>query len=280
MAASGSGNLVRPGMSVTLAPRARAASAMATPIRPGAAVADEPDGVDGLGGATRRDHDVPAIEVRRAARRQRAGGRACGPAARTGRPPTASTTASTMRGSSARRPEPDCPEASGPNSGAHDPVAEVSLRRATLARVAGCVHMSPSIAGATTTGRRSRGRRRSRRRSRCRWPSRPASGRSRRDDDRVGACPRRRCGRSAGRGAAPARRSRPAWRDRASSVSGPTNAVAEGVSSTGTSAPSAVSSAEQLDAPCRRRSTRRPRGRSGGPAASGRARLVPGLRHR
>ena len=45
------------------------------------------------------------------------GGRAAGSAARTGRSPTAATTASTMAAVSARRPTPDCPDASGPLAG-------------------------------------------------------------------------------------------------------------------------------------------------------------------
>ena len=50
----------------------------------------------------------------------------------------------------ARRP--DWPDASGPAVRLDDRVAEASRSRATLATVAGWVHMSPSIAGATTTG--------------------------------------------------------------------------------------------------------------------------------
>ncbi len=53
------------------------------------------------------------------------GGRAAASAARTGRPATAATTASTIAGSSASRPTPDCPDASGPASGSTMRVAEV-----------------------------------------------------------------------------------------------------------------------------------------------------------
>ena len=58
------------------------------------------------------------VEVRLARRLRVAGGRCAGSGARTGRPSTAATTASTICGSSARRPTPDWPDASDPISGA------------------------------------------------------------------------------------------------------------------------------------------------------------------
>ena len=79
------------------------------------------------------------------------GGRAAGSAARTGTSPMAATTASTMNVRSARRPTPDCPDARGPESGSTTTYPKLR-KRATFAVVAGWVHMSPSIAGATTTG--------------------------------------------------------------------------------------------------------------------------------
>ena len=60
----------RPATMVTRAPRARAASAIATPILPGAPVADEPHGVDRLRGAAGADDDVAPLEVRLHPRRR------------------------------------------------------------------------------------------------------------------------------------------------------------------------------------------------------------------
>ena len=104
-------------MSVTRAPRSRAASRDRDAHLAGRAVADEADRVDRLRRAARGDHDVPAGQVgladgaddAAAARRDRRPGSAG--------PPTAATTASTIAGSSASRPTPAWPEASGPTSG-------------------------------------------------------------------------------------------------------------------------------------------------------------------
>ena len=91
-----------------------------------------------------------------------------------------------------------------------DRVAEVVAQPATLARVAGCAHMSPSIAGATTTGAAM-----ARQVAVTASPARPLAiapepvGGRGRDDDRVGACRRRRCGRSGRPAAAPGARPRP-----------------------------------------------------------------------
>ena len=115
------------------------------------------------------------------------GGRAAASGWRIGRPATAATTASTMSGSSARRPVPDCPEASGPVPGAMTVYPNASRSRPTFATVAGCVHMSPSIAGATTTGAllaRTVGRDDVAREP-VRHRAEPVGGRGR-DDDRVG----------------------------------------------------------------------------------------------
>ena len=73
-------------MSVTRAPRARAASATADAHLAGRAVADEADGVDRLARPTGGHHDVPAGKVRIARPAATSGGRAAGSGARTGRP--------------------------------------------------------------------------------------------------------------------------------------------------------------------------------------------------
>ena len=97
-------------------PRSSAASAIAAPIFPverlpmkrtGSIASRVPPAVT----TTWR----PARSASRAG--ATSGGRAAGSGARTGRSAMAATTASTIAGSSARRPTPDCPEASGPASG-------------------------------------------------------------------------------------------------------------------------------------------------------------------
>jgi hypothetical protein len=59
--------------------------------------------------------------------------------------------ASTIRSVAASRPWPTCPDAKGPTSGSTIR-APSSRSLATLRRVAGCAYISPSIAGATTSG--------------------------------------------------------------------------------------------------------------------------------
>ena len=235
---------VRPAMSVTRAPRSSAASAIATPILPGRAVADEADRVDRLARPAGGHDDVPAGEVGVARRGRRAAGAPPGPAARTGR--SADGRDDRVDDRAAARPaarRPICPEASGPAVGLDDRVAEVVAQPRDVGDGSpGGVHMSPSIAGATTTGRRRREAGRGRRRRRpARRPSPPASARSpaRRRSRR--RCRRRRCGRSARRAAGRGRRSRPGGATARRTSAAPTKRVADGVSMTATSAPSARS---------------------------------------
>ena len=101
---------------VTLAPRSRAAAAIAAPIRPverlpmkrtGSMASRVPPAVT----TTWR----PARSASRGA--ATSGGRAAGSGLRTGRSPTAATTASTISGRSASRPTPAWPDASSPAAG-------------------------------------------------------------------------------------------------------------------------------------------------------------------
>ena len=122
----------------TTAPRSRAASATATPMRPLERLPMKRTG--SMGSAV-----PPAVtRMRRPSRSRR-------------RPPIgstiASTTASRMAAGSARRPRPDAPDASSPTAGSTMRYPN-PRSRSTLARVAGCAYISPSIAGATTTGAR------------------------------------------------------------------------------------------------------------------------------
>ena len=103
-------------MSVTRAPRSSAASATATPIRP---VERLP--MKRTGSIASRVPPAVTTMCRPARSASRAGptsgGRADGSGGADRPSPTAATTASTIRSSSARRPTPDWPEASGPASG-------------------------------------------------------------------------------------------------------------------------------------------------------------------
>ena len=203
------------------------------------AIADEPDRVDGLARAARRHHDVATLEIGIMSRldERRARGRVGGPDRAIGhgrdhglhdRPDLGEAAHAGLPGRQrTRRP--------GARSGSRSR----RRRRATLVRVAGCVHMSPSIAGATTTGAEdarhvavttSPARPLAIAPSQCAvagattmasavsattmWPIRPSG---------------RRASRSVSTG----------WRDSAANVSGPTNRAADGVSITAVSAPSA-----------------------------------------
>ena len=116
-ASSGRATPTLAAMRVTSAPRSSAARATATPILPverlpmkrtGSIASAVPPAVTTMCRPTRSaSRGAPS----------RRGGRAAGSGARTGRSPIAATTASTIRGSSASRPTPTCPEASGPTSG-------------------------------------------------------------------------------------------------------------------------------------------------------------------
>jgi len=115
-ASAGAATLIWPAMRVTRAPRARAASAMATPILPverlpmnrtGSMASAVPPAVTTMWRPSRSASCAGATT----------GGRIAGDAARTGRSPTAATTASTIRGNAASRPTPVWPLASGPASG-------------------------------------------------------------------------------------------------------------------------------------------------------------------
>ena len=211
------------------------------------------------------------------------GGRTAGSVTRTGLLPIASTIASTMAGSSASRPTPDCPEASSPASGSTIVYPKSSRNRATFARVAGCVHISPSIAGATTTGAlvartvavtASPDSPLAMAASQCAvagattipstvsattmWPIRPS-------------------------GSSASTSVSTAWRDRDANVRGPTNAVAAGVSIATTSAPSARSRRRSSTAlyaamePVTPRPMSRPSSR---PVTAGRAPAAPRRRPR
>ena len=114
---AGSSTSTDPAISVTAAPRSRAASARATPIFPVERLPMKRTGSIG-------SRVPPAVTtMRRPARSasrtawSRTGGRAAASGARTALFPTAATTASTIRSSSASRPIPDWPEASRPDSG-------------------------------------------------------------------------------------------------------------------------------------------------------------------
>ena len=163
----------------------------------------------GLAGAARGDHDVPAREVRLARDGRPAAAAPPDPRPGSAASPTAATTASTMAAVSARRPTPDCPDASGPAIGLHDRVAEVVAQPGDVGRGRG---MGPHVA--VHRGARRRpvprwpGRWRSRRRRPARWPSRPASARSPAPPRSRPPRPRPRCGRSGRRAAGPAGRSR------------------------------------------------------------------------
>ena len=108
---------------VTRAPRSSAASAMAAPIRP---VERLP--MKRTGSIASRVPPAVTTTWRPARSASRAGptrgGRAAGSGARTGRSATAATTASTIAPSSASRPTPSWPDASGPDAGLDDRVAE------------------------------------------------------------------------------------------------------------------------------------------------------------
>ena len=107
-----------PAMSVTRAPRSRAASAIGDAHLAGRAVADEAHRVDRLASPAGGDHDVAASEVGLARPAPPAAGAppasGCTERGARRRPPT---TASTIAGSSASRPTPTWPDASGPESG-------------------------------------------------------------------------------------------------------------------------------------------------------------------
>ena len=201
-----------PAMSVTRAPRARAASAIATPIRPVQRLPMKRTGSIGSAVPPGGDHDVPAVEVLRPGRNprrrrpRRGRGRAPHGPARDGR--------RRPRPRSRRRPPagrgPPAPDASGPTPGLHDRVPEATRSRSTFARVAGCAYISPSIAGATTTGA-AEARQVAVMTSSARPPAMAPSQRAVAGATRIAsACPRPRCGRCAGRAAAPAGRASPA----------------------------------------------------------------------
>ena len=123
-----------PAMSVTAAPRSRAASAMAAPILPDGAVADEAHRVERLARAAGADDDVQALEVARAGEEVLDRLDDAWPA-----PPAGRCRSGPRR---ARRPRAR---------------RRGSRTRAAWRRCAGspgCVHMPASMAGATITGAR------------------------------------------------------------------------------------------------------------------------------
>ncbi len=144
-----------------------------------------------------------------------------------------------MSPSSASRPTPDCPDASSPDAGGTSRYPKPSRSRATFACVAGWVHMSPSIAGATTTGAdvaRHAAVTASDEIPLAIAPSQRAVAGATTIASAVSAttmCPIRSSGSS------PRTSVSTGCRDRAANVSGPTNVAADGVSITTTSAPSA-----------------------------------------
>ena len=147
-------------MSVTRAPRSRAASAIATPILPverlpmnrtGSIGSRVPPAVTTMWRPARSASRAGADE-RAGARRDRRPG--------SGARAIAATTASTIRGSSASRPTPDWPGGERPGLGLDDRVAEVVAQAGHVAR------WSP---GASTCRRPSPARRRPGRGSPGRW---------------------------------------------------------------------------------------------------------------
>ena len=148
---AGSGTSTLAAISVTRAPRSSAASAIATPILPVERLPMNRTGIDRLARAARGDDDVAAREVGVAGRldERRAGGRVGGAdrAVADRRDDRVDD-----RGELRQPPDARLPRRERPALGLDDRVAEASRSRATFARVAGWVHMSPSIAGATTTG--------------------------------------------------------------------------------------------------------------------------------
>ena len=211
---------------------------------PGAAVADEADGVDGLARCRRRSRRRGGPRGRRrAAARRAAGGRArIGLADRAVRRPPP-TTASTM--SRQLREPADARLARGERTRPRARRSGSRSRRGAgrrWSRVAGCVHMSPSIAGATTTGARvaRHGRGDGVAGEPVGHRPQPARGR-RRDDERVGGVGDHDVADPLVGQQRERRRSRPGGGERAAKVSGPTKRCAEGVSMTTTSAPSARS---------------------------------------
>ena len=262
-----------PTMSVTRAPRSSAASAIATPILPVERLPMKRTGSIGSARAAGGHDDVPARQVGLADGCDDGGRR--GGVRRADRPARRRPRRRhrRYRGSSARRPTPVWPEASGPLVGLDDRVPEVVAQPARRWRGSpDGVHISPSIAGATTTGaevaRTGRGHDVAGQPGR---PSRRASARSpgRRRSRR--RCRRRRCGRSGrpGRSAEDVR-SRPRGGVRASNVSGATNCAAEGVSRADDVGALGLEQRGAARPPCRRRSSRSRRApiepaRRGGP---------------
>ena len=237
---SGSGTSTFAAMTVTRAPRSSAASAIAAPIFPverlpmkrtGSIASRVPPAVTTMW--------RPARSASRAG--STSGGRAAGSEARTGRSPTAATTASTIGRQLRQPPDARLARRERPGLGLDDRVPErrAAARRWRPSRGAStCRRPSPAR---RRPAPRSRDAWRSRRRRPGRWPSRPASARSPVPRRSRRPCRRRRCGRSARRAAGRAARSRPggatAPRTRADRRSG----SRPGVSITATSAPSARS---------------------------------------
>ena len=214
---------------------------MATPILPGGAVADEADRVDRLARAARGDDDVPAGEV----------GVAAGAGERRSRRRIGGADRPIADGRDDRVDDRDQfgkpPDArSGPRPAVRSPARRSCSRNVAQPRDVGARRRMASTSRRPSPGRRrpappSRGRSRSRRRRPGRWPSRRASGRSparrrsRRRCRPTTMWPIRPSGRRSSRSVSTG------WRDRAANESGPTNRVADGVSMTATSAPSARS---------------------------------------
>ena len=214
---------------------------------PARAVADEADRVDRLARPARAHHDVAAGEVGLASRLDLRGPsgrvRPHGPVERRSPRPRRRRWPAARPG--ARRP-------TGPTRARPTPVRRSCsrTRRAAARRwrcVAGCDHMSPSIAGATTTGApvaRAVAVTTSPDSPAAIAPSQCAVAGATTRASAVSAttmCPIRPSGSSASTSVSTA------WRDSASNDSGPMNAAAEGVSIATTSAPSARSSRSELD---------------------------------
>ena len=177
---------------------------------PGAAVADEPDGVDGLRRPARAHDDVAALQVAARGPRRRPAAARRDRAARTGRvADRRDHGVDDVRRAPRAGRRPTAPTRAAPTPARTIRYPKSPRSRSTLSRVAGCVHMSPSIAGATTTGAdgREAGRGHGVGRDPVGHRAQPA-GRRRAPRRSRRPCRRPRCARSAGRGAAPGRRSR------------------------------------------------------------------------
>ena len=152
-ASSGSGTSRLAAMSVTRAPRSSAASATATPIFPVERFPMKRTGSMGSRGATGGHDEMPARQVGVPGRGVGEGGRAAGSAARTGRPADGRHHGIHDRRQVRQPADPGLPATRAARSPARrwrSRSRRAGGRRWPAWR--GGRHMSPSIAGATTTG--------------------------------------------------------------------------------------------------------------------------------